>query len=121
VKILRTQRSLVRADRLVELYERDPQALPLFRLAMLFNDGFVAGVMRRQPGSAKDRDALSGSFHDGLHLAGAAYCDVFTCDRGTSNSLGEFRAQIGRRPQLAVRGHTGGVHGFVVDLMATWP
>jgi len=95
--------------------------LPLFRVAIRFNEGFVAGVMRREAGSKKDREALSGSFHDSLHLVGAAYCDVFTCDKGTSESLGGFRAQIGRQCQLAVRGHAGGIQGFVEALIANWP
>jgi hypothetical protein len=108
-------------DLLVDLYDGDLQALPLFRIDRLFIEGFVAAALRKQAGSAKERDALGGSFYDNLHLIGAAYCDVFTCDRETSNWLGSFRTQIGRAPQLTVGGHARGVEGFVADLMSTWP
>ena len=72
-------------------------------------------------GSSGDLDALSGASEDGLHLVGAAYCDVFTRDRATSNALGDFRAKVGRRPEFAARGYSGGIGAFVADLMATWP
>jgi hypothetical protein len=108
-------------DRLVDLYQREPKALPIFRLDRKFIEGFIDAAMRKQAGSAKERSALGGSFYDNMHLAGAAHCDVFTCDRVTSEWLGDFRTTIGRRPQLAVGRHPRGVDGFVEELMATWP
>jgi hypothetical protein len=109
-------------DRFIEQYLRDPTMLPLHRAHALHVDEFVDGAMRRTPGSSKDRDVLTGSVEDGMHLVGAVYCDVFTCDRGTSAGLGDFRTGIGHsRPQLAVGGYAGGVGAFVGDLMATWP
>jgi hypothetical protein len=103
------------------LYESDESELPLYRIQKAYGKGLAEGIERRTAGSAKDVKALSGAAEDGLHLVGAAYCDVFTCDRATSLSIGDVRQRIGRRPQLAVGGHPGGAAGFVGDLMATWP
>lgn len=108
-------------QRAMDLFDQDPRVLPLFRIETLFSQGLAEAILRRTPGSSKDVAALSGASEDGAHLVGAAYCDVFTCDRATSNSLGAIRTQFGRRPQLAVGGYPGGVPAFVADLMATWP
>ena len=105
----------------MELYLHDFTALPLHRAHALHVDEFVDGVMRRTPGSSKDRDLLTGAIEDGMHLVGAVYCDVFTCDRGTSTGLGDIRTKLGRRPQLAVGEYPGGAPAFVADLLATWP
>ncbi len=78
-------------------------------------------IMRKQAGSGSESEALSGMPFDWLHLVGAAYCDVFTCDRQVSEWLGDLRTRFGRRHQLAAKGHPGGPQGFVQDLMATWP
>jgi hypothetical protein len=108
-------------DRFIEQYQNDPRSLPLQRAHGLHVESLLDGVGRRTPGSSRDRDLLSGAMEDGMHLVGAAYCDVFTCDRITSNALGDFRTTIGRMPQLAIGGYPGGVEAFVRDLMATWP
>jgi hypothetical protein len=108
-------------DALVDTYARDPRAMPLFRADRRFFDGAAARVVRGQPGSKSLREALRGSLCDWLHLVGAAYCDVFTCDRAVSDWLGDLRAPLGLRPQLAVGGHLAGVAGFVTELMASWP
>jgi hypothetical protein len=112
-------------DRLVALYEREPKALPLFRVIHRFNEGAVGRIERAeitdgQP-SSKLRRQLGSSFGDYIHLVGAAYCDVFTCDGTVSEWLGKLRVTLGLRPQLAVRGYPGGAEPFVRDLMATWP
>lgn len=102
-------------------YDSDRSELPLYRIQKAYGKGLAEGIERRTAGSSKDAKALSGAAEDGLHLVGAAYCDVFTCDRATSLSIGDVRVRVGRTPQLAVGGHPGGVGGFVRDLMATWP
>ncbi len=69
----------------------------------------------KQPGSqnAKDEEA---SFYDYAHCAiGAAYCDAFTCDRGTAKCLGDVRAQLGFGPPYVV---TGDAAAFVKALEA---
>jgi hypothetical protein len=60
---------------------------------------------------------FSGTAPDFVHLLGAAYCDVFTCDATVSGWLGDFRERLGLSRQLSVRIHPGGVPGFVQDLM----
>jgi len=112
-------------DLLVDLYERDARTMPMFRATRLFIRGSVdlAGhgeVVNGRP-SNKLSGALSGLLFDYWHLVGAAYCDVFTCDRTVSDWLGDSRVTLGLRPQMAVRGHPGAAEGFVRDLTATWP
>jgi hypothetical protein len=116
----RSEPSGVTQHRAVELYERDQQVLPLFCVETLFGHGLAEAILRKTPGSPGDVKALSGASEDGLHLVGAAYCDVFTCDRATSNTLGGIRAKLGLRPEFAARGYPGGLGAFVADLMATW-
>jgi hypothetical protein len=111
--------------RLLELYEREPKAMPMFRVIQRFNEGANAHVERGQvvngqPSKSLRKTFLS-SFADWMHLVGAAYCDVFTCDRTVSGWLGDVRQSLGLRPQLAVRGYPGGPQAFVRDLMATRP
>jgi hypothetical protein len=112
-------------DRLVELYQREPKAMPLFRVIRQFNEGANAHVERGQivngQPSKSLRKTLLSSFGDWMHLVGAAYCDVFTCDGTVSGWLGDVRVSLGLRPQLASRGYMGGPEAFVRDLMATWP
>jgi hypothetical protein len=68
------------------------------------------------------RRSLSSSFADYMHLVGAGYCDVFTCDVAVSGWIGDLRATFGHsRQQLAVGGYEGGAEAFARDLMATWP
>jgi hypothetical protein len=108
-------------DALVDVYTRDPRAMPLFRADRRFFDGAAVRVVRGRQESRSLHDALRGSLCDWLHLVGAAYCDVFTCDRAVSDWLRDLRSTLGLHPQLAVGGHAGGVGGFVAELMATWP
>lgn len=105
----------------LDLYDSDASLLPLFCIEAPYADGLTDGILRRQPGSAKDVAALSGAAEDGLHLVGAAYCDTFTCDQATSSALGDIRVKLGRTRQLAAGGYPGGLGAFVRDLMATWP
>jgi hypothetical protein len=111
--------------RLIELYECEPKAMPLMRVMQRFNEGANAHVERGQvvngqPSKSLRKTFLS-SFGDWMHLVGAAYCDVFTCDGTVSGWLDDVRETIGLRRQLAVRGYPGGPQAFVGDLMATLP
>jgi hypothetical protein len=126
VAYAKKQRSLreVQAG-LIELYERDPKTMPLFRVIQRFNEGANAHVERGQvvdgQPSKRLRDTLLSAFGDWLHLMGAAYCDVFTCDGIVSGWLADVRNGLGLPRQLAVRGYLGGSEAFVRDLMATFP
>lgn len=111
--------------RLIELYETDPKAMPFMRVSQSFNEGANAHVeggqvVDGQP-SRRLREAHESGPADWMHLVGAAYCDVFTCDGRVAGWLGDVRAALGLRRQLAVRGHPSGAQGFVRDLMATVP
>jgi hypothetical protein len=112
-------------DLLVALYEREPRAMPLFRVDRRFVEGASARIKR---GEVRDgrvsnaiRNALKGSLCDWIHVMGAAYCDVFTCDGAVSDWLGNLRTTMGLRPQLALQGHPGESEGFVQALIGTWP
>lgn len=48
--------------------------------------------------------ATRGDIFDHWHLVGAAYCDVFTCDAATSESLAHGREELGRAPELVRAG-----------------
>lgn len=71
--------------------------------------------------SKRLREVLLSSFGDGMHLVGAAYCDVFTCDGVVSGWLGDARETLGLQRQLAMRDHPGDPEGFVRALMAPVP
>lgn len=109
-------------DLLVKLFDDDPTSLPCFRAVQRFDEGLIAFALKKQGGSKSERDALSGSFHDLIHVSvGAAYCDVFTCDGNVSDWLGDLRDAIGLPHQLSVGRTDSGAKGFVEALMATWP
>jgi hypothetical protein len=46
------------------------------------------------------KKARKSDVFDWMHLLGAAYCDVFTCDDYTSECLGDARLLLGRAPQV---------------------
>ena len=106
-------------DLLVALFDRDPTALPCHRAIQRFNEGLISFAMTKEGGSKRERAALSGSFHDLVHLSvGAAYCDVFTCDGLVSDWLGA--QDRGLRTQFSAK-QLGGPQSFVKALMSTWP
>jgi hypothetical protein len=99
--------------------------MPLFSLIQRFNEGANAHVERGQvvdgqPSKGLRKTFLS-AFGDWMHLAGGAYCDVFTCDGIVSGWLWDVRKGLGLPRPLAVRGYPGGPEAFVRDLMATVP
>jgi len=110
---------------LLGLYHFDPRALPLFRLGSRFNAGAIARAMRgRQDGgvaSKSVRKELGSAFGDYVHLAGGAYCDVFTCDGAVASWIDDVREKAGLRRQVTARNHPGGPAGFVAELIASVP
>jgi hypothetical protein len=113
------------AEKLLELFEQNARSLPACRAGQLFTQGNADMVDRGEitdgVPSKKLLRTLRSGFGDYMHLTGAAYCDVATCDRTVSNWLGDLRTTLGLRPQLAARDYPGGPAGFVRDLMASWP
>lgn len=104
----------------VAQHEDVPTAMPLQRVTDHLVQGFGETAARRTPGSSK-YNKLDSSMADVFHaLAGAAYCDVFTCDQLTSEWLGDVRVQLGLQRQLAEGEIEGGPSGFVEALMATY-
>lgn len=89
-------------ERLVEKAATDASLLPMHTVLSRFNDGLANAAVARQPNSQGDRD-LESSIWDQWHAAvGAAYCDVFTCDRTTEMWLADARTALGRAPALSV-------------------
>lgn len=107
----------------IEFVNKTPAAMPGLRTLEAFTDGFREAVWAMTPGSGAYK-SLKSIFYDLAHLiVGAAYCDVFTCDRLVSRCLGNVReAALGRQRQLAVEKGPGlGPGRFVGDLIASWP
>jgi hypothetical protein len=113
------------ADKLVELFEKESRSLPACRAGHLFTQGNAdmvdRGALINGVPSNKLLRTLRSGFGDYMHLVGAAYCDVVTCDGTVSDWLGDLRTTLGLRPQLAARGYPGGPRAFVHKLMASWP
>jgi hypothetical protein len=108
-------------DAIVELVDRDPLAMPCWRMTGAFSARFAEVSRGLQPGSNKER-ALVSSFFDYQHLAvAAAHCDVFTCDRMVREALTPSRTALCKSAALAPGQHPAGIAGFVADLMSTWP
>jgi hypothetical protein len=109
--------------RLIELYETDPKVMPLLRVRERFKEGATAHVERSSLVDGKPskrlRETLESSFGDCLHLVGAAYCEVFTCDGIAAGWLDDVREKRGFGRQRTIQGHAQGERGFVEDLMAT--
>lgn len=61
-------------------------------------------AQRPTAGSRNFAVATRGDLFDHWHLVGAAYCDVFTCDAGTSAALAGGRGELGRAPELVRTG-----------------
>jgi hypothetical protein len=89
-----------------------PDALPVSRLWQHVVSEICKSI------TAQDRDSQAflrryrSAAHDHTHLTGAAYCDVFTCDKRVDDAIGSFRTDRGMLPQLSVRG-VGGPEQFV--------
>src|SRR5262249_25392436 len=44
-----------------------------------------------------------GDFLDLCHLGGGSYCEIFTCDKRTSDYIGDARQKLGLPRQIAIR------------------
>jgi len=107
-------------DRLVELFEREPTSFRTLRMSLAGAQELGRNALERKAGSRTERSQLRGFAGDQLHaMAGAAYCDVFTCDGPTARWVGPMRAQFGLAPPVVLRGHIRGAAGFVDDLLAS--
>ena len=82
-------------DLLVDEMARNPRALPLWRVRQAMTSAFRALVLRLDEGSTRDTKLL-GDVLDAEHAGvGAAYCDVFTCDRANALTIAPVRAALG--------------------------
>jgi hypothetical protein len=107
-------------DRFVDLFESDPTSFRTFRISLAGADELGRNAKKRKPGGKKEREQLPGFTGDQVHaIAGAAYCDVFTCDRLTASWVAPLRAQFGLAPPVVLGGHRGGPAGFAEELIAT--
>jgi hypothetical protein len=93
----------------------EPDAVPLDRLMARVQDHIVHSISAQKRNSAKFRQRHASSGHDIMHLTGAVYCDVFTCDKRIDEAIGGFRTDRGMLPQLSV-GRSGGPGPFVERL-----
>lgn len=92
--------------------EVHPAALPLQSVARFVVSNLADAAARQTTGTGKFEKRHAGDFFDLNHLIGAAYCDVFTCDKRTSSYLGEYRVSVlSRRPQIS--SETIGLPGLV--------
>jgi hypothetical protein len=108
-------------DALVALVEKEPRAMPAWRIVTVFS-GYLANLARERQAGSKGEKELFSSFYDHQHLAvPGAYCDVFTCDRLVQNAIGHARISLGLGAALAPGKHAGGAAGFVAALTAKWP
>jgi len=107
-------------DGFVHRVVADPAALPVDTVVRTLFRGFEEVTARRQPGSKRVQRDFGGSFDDFTHAAaGAAYCDVFTCDEVTAECLGGARERLGLSPPLfRRRGEPASC--FIERLFAAW-
>jgi hypothetical protein len=111
------QPSEVEISQAIRAITLDPRALPAFRVSSEVLNNFALRIRQQDPGSNRFGQHQSAWF-DMLHCgAGAAYCDVFTCDTRTAQDLGDIRTALRRQPQLTERG-CGGPHDFVQAIEA---
>ena len=91
---------------------RQPGSLPLDRLFNRTLGGLAKKVTAQEANSQGFRRRYRSATHDLMHLTGAAYGDIFTCDQRIDEAIGTARTERGLLPQLSVRG-AGGSHAFV--------
>lgn len=104
-------------DPFVDLCSNLGKAAPISKILNRAAKGWAATAANRQPGSNSFR-ALGSSASDLFHaLTGAAYCDVFTCDRLTSTWLDRVRPNLGLPAEIVLGGDPV---AFVRALTATW-
>ena len=92
-----------------------PDAIPLDRLMIRTLGQLAKKVTAQDADSRAFRRRYRSATHDIMHLTGAAYGDIFTCDRRIDEAIGNFRTDRSFPPQLSVRGE-GGADAFVEAL-----
>lgn len=90
----------------------DPHALPALHVTSATLNAFAMRIKNQRPTSKGFGDHRSVWFDLAHCGAGAAYCDVFTCDRPTAQDLGNVRERMGRQRQLDQHA-VGGAERFV--------
>lgn len=107
-------------DAFVSLYDTEPTSFAGLRWMPRFWSRFRERALRKPDlGSKRAKDAFSGQYADVLHVRiGAFHCDVFTCDRETSEALGDTRLRLGRGRELCLEGDG---EEFVGALLKTLP
>jgi hypothetical protein len=94
---------------------RQPDAIPLERTLSHAIGELAKGLTAQDENSRGFRRRYRSSVHDLMHLTGAAYSDIFTCDGTIDEAIGSCRTDRGMLPQLSVRG-AGGPQVFVEAL-----
>jgi hypothetical protein len=107
-------------ERFAMLFEQDLTTMRGFRICEAATNVLIRNAAERDPGSKAERRDLPGFTGDQLHaMAGAGYCDVFTCDWETLKWVGPIRKDLGLPEPLSLKNHPGGASGFVKALTAT--
>jgi hypothetical protein len=108
-------------DALVEAWHIKPRT---FRSERIFQAAFrgMRRRLREAPAASPAKKLVDVStLYDVIRASvGAAYCDVFTCDRGTCTILGDTRERIGLSKALALGGSCSAEH-FVRALTSSVP
>lgn len=94
---------------------RNEAAIPLHRIGYETHHAMSIKITQQQHSSKGFARRYRSMICDFMHLTGAAYCEIFTCDSWVDEAIGTSRTNRGMRRQLSVRG-AGGQHAFVERL-----
>jgi len=86
-----------------EMFFAVPESFPASKVEHRFHEGFIRVAARRKPQSSGFLK-LDSSLTDGFHAQNAAYCEVFTCDKLTSECLGGVREDLGLLSEIVFHG-----------------
>jgi hypothetical protein len=89
-----------------------PGAVPLDQLVNHVIEHMIRTLTAQKRNFANFRRRHASAWHDIMHLTGAVYCDVFTCDKRIDDAIGTIRTDRGMLPQLSVV-RSGGPGPFV--------
>jgi hypothetical protein len=95
----------------------DEASVPFARLCSTLVHSLVPTILGQDPNSRRFQRRYASMSHDMMHLLGAAYCDVFTCDYLVDCAIDTFRERHGRHRQLSERA-CGGVAPFIQKIEA---
>lgn len=113
----RSPRRLAEVEAAVDRVLAIPESIPFNRAASCLVHELGGVVPSQDPGSARFRKRFSSMSYDLQHLLGAAYGDIFTCDRTVAQALGDFRERRGMMRQSSL-GVEGSLDAFVDTLEA---